>query len=64
MMCIAKKKDLKKNLSHGPKINLSIKNIFTDWDKAYEAWRPYAKHRMYINEGIIGSPIDCLCRLT
>ncbi|MGQ0740158.1 MAG: S46 family peptidase [Bacteroidota bacterium] len=32
-------------------------NIFTDWGKAYEAWRPYAKHRMYINEGIFGSPL-------
>jgi hypothetical protein len=32
-------------------------NIFTDWGKAYEAWRPYAKHRQYINEGINGSPL-------
>ncbi len=32
-------------------------NIFSDWAKAYDAWRPYAKHRMYINEGIAGSPL-------
>lgn len=32
-------------------------NIFTDWGKAYDAWRPYAKHRQYINEGIAGSPL-------
>jgi hypothetical protein len=32
-------------------------NIFTDWGKAYEAWRPYAEHRQYINEGIAGSPL-------
>ncbi len=32
-------------------------NIFTDWGKAYDAWRPYAKHRQYINEGIFGSPL-------
>lgn len=32
-------------------------NIFSDWGKAYEAWRPYAKHRQYINEGIFGSPL-------
>lgn len=32
-------------------------NIFNDWKKAYDQWRPYAKHRMYINEGIIGSPL-------
>jgi hypothetical protein len=31
--------------------------IFEDWAKAYEEWRPYAKHRMYINEGIFGSPL-------
>jgi hypothetical protein len=31
--------------------------IFEEWGKAYEAWGPYAKHRMYINEGIFGSPL-------
>ena len=25
--------------------------------KAYAAWRPYSKHRVYINEGIMGSPL-------
>ncbi|HYF32262.1 MAG TPA: S46 family peptidase [Chitinophagaceae bacterium] len=32
-------------------------SIFTEWPKAYEAWRPYSKHRVFINEGIIGSPL-------
>jgi hypothetical protein len=32
-------------------------NIFADWGKAYDAWLPYAKHRMYMNEGIYGSPL-------
>ena len=32
-------------------------NIFNDLTKAYEAWRPYSKHQMYINEGIFGSPL-------
>jgi hypothetical protein len=32
-------------------------NIFTDLSKAYEAWRPYTKHQVYINEGIFGSPL-------
>ncbi len=31
--------------------------IFTDWGKAYDAWKPYAEHRQYINEGIAGSPL-------
>ncbi|ULQ55316.1 S46 family peptidase [Flavihumibacter rivuli] len=33
------------------------KDIFSDWEKAYASWRPYAKHRMYINEGVMGSPL-------
>lgn len=32
-------------------------NLFTEWPKAYEAWRPYSKHRVFINEGIMGSPL-------
>ncbi len=31
--------------------------IFKEWGEAYDAWRPYAKHRMYINEGLFGSPL-------
>ncbi|WP_345258404.1 S46 family peptidase [Flaviaesturariibacter amylovorans] len=32
-------------------------NIFRDLEAAYGAWRPYALHRQYINEGITGSPL-------
>ena len=32
-------------------------NIFTEWAKAYDAWRPYSKSRVYMNEGIYGSPL-------
>jgi hypothetical protein len=32
-------------------------NIFTEWAKAYDNWRPYSKTRVYINEGIYGSPL-------
>ncbi len=31
--------------------------LFADWGKAYDAWKPYAEHRQYINEGIAGSPL-------
>jgi hypothetical protein len=31
--------------------------IFSDWNKAYEDWRPYSKHRVYLTEGILGSPL-------
>ncbi len=32
-------------------------SLFSDLKSTYDAWRPYAMHRMYINEGIIGSPL-------
>jgi hypothetical protein len=31
--------------------------IFNNWAKDYDQWRPYAKHRIYINEGILGTPL-------
>jgi hypothetical protein len=31
--------------------------IFAEWSDAYDDWKKYAKHRMYINEGINGSPL-------
>jgi len=34
-----------------------FENIFRDWTKVYDGWRPYARHRVYINEGILGSPL-------
>ncbi len=35
-------------------------NLFTDWQQAYEAWRPYARHRVFMTEGILGSPVAAL----
>ena len=32
-------------------------SLFQDYRKAYEAWTPYAKWRVYLNEGIMGSPL-------
>ncbi|NML20186.1 S46 family peptidase [Pseudoflavitalea sp. G-6-1-2] len=32
-------------------------NIFSDWGKVYDAWRPYSKHQIYLNEGVFGSPL-------
>jgi len=34
-----------------------FESVFADWPKVYEAWRPYSKHRVFINEGIAGSPL-------
>ncbi|MBA2746480.1 MAG: S46 family peptidase [Flavisolibacter sp.] len=32
-------------------------HIFRDLEASYAAWRPYAMHRVYLNEGIMGSPL-------
>ncbi len=32
-------------------------NLFTNIKSTFDNWRPYAKHRVYLNEGIYGSPI-------
>ena len=34
-----------------------FKNILSDWQRAYDAWRLYSMQRVYINEGILGSPL-------
>jgi hypothetical protein len=31
--------------------------LFTKYDQIYKDWWPYTKHRTYINEGILGSPL-------
>lgn len=31
--------------------------LFRDWSKAYDNWRPYAKHRQFMAEGVMGSPL-------
>lgn len=37
--------------------NPAYTSIFQDYTTSYKAWTPYAKHRIYINEGIMGSPL-------
>lgn len=32
-------------------------HLFADWEKAYDTWRPYSKYRVYLAEGILGSPL-------
>jgi hypothetical protein len=32
-------------------------NIFSEYSKIYDAWRPYAKQKVYLTEGILGSPL-------
>ncbi len=34
-----------------------FQSLMTDWSTAYDQWRPYSKQRVYLNEGIFGSPL-------
>jgi hypothetical protein len=40
--------------------NAEYETIFARYEKNYADWRPYAKHRMFINEGIMGSPLTAM----
>ena len=50
-------KRMRQNLPNGPKASLSIKMCSADYEKNYAAWTPYAKERVYVIEGILGSPL-------
>lgn len=34
-----------------------FENVFPQYEKIYQAWSPYAKVRVYLTEGILGSPL-------
>jgi hypothetical protein len=52
------KKKAEEAFSKWAKGKPEYESIFDDWAKAYAEWRPYSKHRVYINEGIVmGSPL-------
>lgn len=51
------KKKFENEFNNWAKGKSEYENIVSDYTKNYEAWRPYAKHRQYINEGILGSPL-------
>jgi hypothetical protein len=51
------KKTLEEDFQKWAKGKPEFENILSDWSKAYNEWKPYSKHRVYINEGIFGSPL-------
>lgn len=53
----AKKKAYEEKFTAWAKGKPEFENIFTDYAKNYAAWTPYSKHRQFINEGILGSPL-------
>lgn len=51
------KQSYEENFMKWAKGKPEFENIFTDYARNYDAWRPYSKERQYINEGILGSPL-------
>ncbi|MEI9920629.1 MAG: S46 family peptidase [Bacteroidota bacterium] len=40
----------------------AYESIFTQYATAYDEWSPYTRHRIYMNEGIAGSPLAAFAR--
>ncbi len=51
------KQEFEQKFSTWAKGKPAYENIFTDYQKNYAEWTPYAKHRQYLREGILGSPL-------
>jgi hypothetical protein len=51
------KKKYEEGFNQWAKGKPTYENLFADWGKAYDAWRPYAKHQMFMREGVLGSPL-------
>jgi hypothetical protein len=52
------KKQYENDFAAWAKSNPAYKDIFTEYEKNYETWTPYSKHRQYLREGILGSPLS------
>ncbi len=51
------KKNAEEKFQQWAKDKPEFENIFSDWPKAYDEWRPYSKYRVYLTEGVLGSPL-------
>jgi hypothetical protein len=54
---IAQKEKEEKAFEEWAKGKSEYDNLFPNIKSTYDAWRPYAKGRVYLNEGIAGSPL-------
>lgn len=52
-----KKKESEAKFQQWANGKAEYESIFKDWGAAYDAWRPYSKHMVYLNEGIFGSSL-------
>ena len=53
----AKKQKFEKEFTTWAKGKSEYENIFSEYEKNYASWTPYSKHRQYLREGIMGSPL-------
>ena len=51
------KQQAEKKFEKWAKNKPEYQNVLTDYQKNYETWTPYAKERVYLIEGILGSPL-------
>jgi hypothetical protein len=52
------KKQYETEFATWAKSRIGFKDIFTEYEKNYAYWTPYSKHRQYLREGILGSPLS------
>ncbi|MBC7936906.1 MAG: S46 family peptidase [Rhizobacter sp.] len=53
----ATKQAYEQKFSAWAKGKTEYEKIMSDYSKNYTAWTPYSKHRQYLREGILGSPL-------
>lgn len=51
------KQNAEANFESWAKNKPEYQNVLSDYEKNYAAWTPYAKERVYLLEGILGSPL-------
>ncbi len=52
------KKQFENDFTTWAKGKPEYENIFSEYEKNYATWTPYSKHRQYLREGILGSPLS------
>ncbi len=52
-----KKQEEEAKFTQWAKGKAEFENLFNEWPKVYETWKPYARQRTYLYEGILGSPL-------
>lgn len=52
------KQQYEQNFAKWAKGKPEYENLMNEYEKNYAAWTPYSKHRQYLREGILGSPLS------